>query len=117
MNKPLNQAAVLEELHHFIAGKEVAGRSGRSGEVFNPALGIIKARVPFASEAEVAAAVDAAQQALPGWASTPPLRRARVMFRFKELLDQHATQLAEIITREHGKVLSDAKGEVTRGIE
>ena len=117
MNKPLNQAAVLEELHHFIGGKDVAGTSGRSAEVFNPALGSVKARVPFASEAEVSAAVDAAQKALPGWAATPPLRRARVMFRFKELLDQHAEQLAAIITSEHGKVLSDARGEVTRGIE
>jgi malonate-semialdehyde dehydrogenase (acetylating) / methylmalonate-semialdehyde dehydrogenase len=117
VNKPLNQAAVLEELHHYIGGQEVAGRSGRSGEVFNPALGTVKARVPFASEEEVGAAVEAATKAFPGWAATPPLRRARVMFRFKELLDQHATQLAEIITSEHGKVLSDAKGEVTRGVE
>ncbi len=117
MNKPLNQAAVLEEIHHYIDGKEVAGRSGHFGDVFNPALGSVKARVPFATEAEVSAAVEAAHKALPGWAATPPLRRARVMFRFKELLDQHAAQLAEIITSEHGKVLSDAKGEVTRGVE
>jgi malonate-semialdehyde dehydrogenase (acetylating)/methylmalonate-semialdehyde dehydrogenase len=117
VNKPLTQASVLEELHHYIGGTEVAGRSGRFGDVFNPALGSAKARVPFATEAEVSAAVDAAHKALPGWAATPPLRRARVMFRFKELLDANADKLAAIITSEHGKVLSDAKGEVTRGIE
>ncbi|MEO8005416.1 MAG: CoA-acylating methylmalonate-semialdehyde dehydrogenase [Betaproteobacteria bacterium] len=117
MNKPLNPSAVVEELRHYLGGAEVAGRSNRFGDVFNPALGSVKARVPFASEAEVSAAVEAAQKAFPAWAATPPLRRARVMFKFKELLDQHANELAEIITTEHGKVLSDAKGEVTRGVE
>ena len=117
MNKPLNASAVLAEIHHFIGGAEVAGKSGRHGDVYNPALGIVKARVPFASEAEVSAAVEAAQKAFPAWAATPPLRRARVMFKFKELLDAHADKLAAIITSEHGKVLSDARGEVTRGIE
>jgi malonate-semialdehyde dehydrogenase (acetylating)/methylmalonate-semialdehyde dehydrogenase len=117
MNKPLNPSTVVEELRHYIGGTEVAGRSNRFGDVFNPAHGSVKARVPFASEAEVSAAVEAAHKAFPAWAATPPLRRARVMFKFKELLDQHAGELAEIITSEHGKVLSDAKGEVTRGIE
>ena len=117
MNKPLNPSAVVEELRHYIGGSEVAGRSNRFGDVFNPALGSVKARVPFANEAEVSTAVEAAQKAFPAWAATPPLRRARVMFKFKELLDQHAGELAEIITSEHGKVLSDAKGEVTRGVE
>jgi len=105
MNKPLNQASVLKEIHHFIGGREIAGSSGRFGDVFNPALGQAAARVPFASESEVAAAVGAAHKALPAWAATPPLRRARVMFKFKELLDQHADALAAIITSEHGKVL------------
>ena len=117
MNKPLNPAVVIEELRHYIGGAEVAGSSGRHGDVYNPALGSVKARVPFASETEVATAVDAAHKAFPAWAATPPLRRARVMFKFKELLDAHADNLAAIITSEHGKVLSDAKGEVTRGIE
>ncbi|HVY06866.1 MAG TPA: CoA-acylating methylmalonate-semialdehyde dehydrogenase [Burkholderiales bacterium] len=107
----------MEEIRHYIHGKDVAGTSGRFGDVFNPALGSVKARVPFATEAEVSAAVESAQKALPGWAATPPLRRARVMFRFKELIDQNADKIAEIITSEHGKVLSDAKGEVTRGLE
>ncbi len=117
MNKPLNQASVLKEIHHFIGGRETAGQSGRFGDVFNPALGQAAARAPFASESEVGAAVEAAHKAFPAWAATPPLRRARVMFKFKELLDQHADALAAIVTSEHGKVLSDAKGEVTRGIE
>src|SRR5258706_1324608 len=117
MNKPLSQASVLKEIHHFIGGAEVAGQSGCFGDVFKPALGQATARVPFASEAEVSAAVEAAQKAFPAWAATPPLRRARVMFKFKELLDAHADKLAAIVTSEHGKVLSDAKGEVTRGIE
>ena len=113
MNKPLNPSIVVEELRHYVGGAEVAGSSGRHGDVYNPALGSVKARVPFASETEVAAAVEAAQKAFPAWAATPPLRRARVMFKFKELLDTHAEKLAAIITSEHGKVLSDAKGEVT----
>jgi len=117
VNKPLNQAAVLEELHHYIGGTEIAGSSGRYGDIYNQALGSVKARVPFATAAEVSAAVDAAQKAFPAWAATPPLRRGRVMFRFKELLDAHADKLAAIVTSEHGKVLSDARGEVTRGIE
>ena len=117
MNKPLNQASVLAEIHHFIGGAEVAGKSGRHGDVYNPALGSVAACVPLASEAEVSAAVEAAQKAFPAWAATPPLRRARIMFKFKELLDAHADKLAAIVTSEHGKVLSDARGEVTRGIE
>ena len=98
MNKPLDQASVLKEIHHFIGGREVAGQSARFGDVFNPALGQATARAPFASAAEVAAAVDVAHQAFPAWAATPPLRRARVMFKFKELLDSHADRLAAIIT-------------------
>ena len=117
MNKPLNQSSVLKEIPHFVSGQEVPGGSGRHGDVFNPAEGRIAARVPFASEGEVSAAVAAAHKAFPDWAATPPLRRARVMFKFKELLDRHAEDLAAIITREHGKVLSDARGEVTRGVE
>jgi malonate-semialdehyde dehydrogenase (acetylating) / methylmalonate-semialdehyde dehydrogenase len=117
MNKPLDQASVLKEIPHFINGREVSGTSGRHGDVFNPAEGRVAARVPFAAATEVAVAVEAAQKAFPDWAATPPLRRARVMFKFKELLDRHGDELAAIITREHGKVLSDAKGEVTRGME
>jgi malonate-semialdehyde dehydrogenase (acetylating)/methylmalonate-semialdehyde dehydrogenase len=117
MNQPANDALRVKELSHFINGAEVRGQSNRFGDVFNPALGEVSARVPLASETEVNATVNAASLAFPKWAATPPLRRARVMFKFKELLDRHAGDLAAIITSEHGKVLSDALGEVTRGIE
>jgi malonate-semialdehyde dehydrogenase (acetylating)/methylmalonate-semialdehyde dehydrogenase len=105
------------ELAHFIGGRKVAGKSGRSGEVFNPATGEVAARVPFASASEMDAAVASAARAFPDWAATPPLRRARVLFKFKELVEAHADELSRIITAEHGKVLSDAKGSLTRGLE
>jgi malonate-semialdehyde dehydrogenase (acetylating)/methylmalonate-semialdehyde dehydrogenase len=111
-----NDTAVRNITHH-VGGKAQPGTSGRVGDVFNPALGKVQARVPLASAAEVGAAVAAARAAFPAWSETPALKRARILFKFKELLDAHADELAEIITREHGKVLSDAKGEVTRGIE
>jgi len=106
-----------EEIHHFIDGRKVAGKNGRSGPVYNPATGKESARVAFASAAEVDEAVRAARAAFPGWARTPPLRRARIMNRFLRLLEENAEALAKIISAEHGKVLSDARGEVTRGIE
>ncbi|WP_328286363.1 CoA-acylating methylmalonate-semialdehyde dehydrogenase [Phreatobacter sp. AB_2022a] len=102
---------------HWINGQAVAGTTGRTSDVYNPATGAVGARVALASPAAVDAAVAAAKAAFPAWSETPPLRRARILFKFKELLDQHHDRLAEIITREHGKVFSDAKGEVTRGIE
>jgi malonate-semialdehyde dehydrogenase (acetylating)/methylmalonate-semialdehyde dehydrogenase len=111
-----NDTAVRPIPHH-VGGKAQPGTSGRAGDVFNPATGKVQARVPLASTAEVGAAVAAARAAFPAWAETPALKRARILFKFKELLDKHADELAEIITREHGKVLSDARGEVTRGIE
>ena len=108
---------MTETLSHFIQGRKVAGDGGRHGEVFDPATGAVSAHVPLASASDVRSAVDAAAAAFPAWAETTPLNRARVMFRFKELLERHATDLARIITSEHGKVLSDARGEVTRGLE
>jgi malonate-semialdehyde dehydrogenase (acetylating)/methylmalonate-semialdehyde dehydrogenase len=107
----------VREIHHYINGAETAGTSGRYGDVFDPAQGSVAARVALASTAEVDAAVAAARAALPAWSEMPPLRRARILFAFKSLLDAHAREIAEILTREHGKVLSDAMGEVTRGIE
>jgi malonate-semialdehyde dehydrogenase (acetylating)/methylmalonate-semialdehyde dehydrogenase len=104
-------------LGHFIGGVPVSPNAGRSGPVFNPATGVQSARVSFASADETRAAIRIARQALPAWAATAPLQRARVMFRFKALLDEHADELARIITSEHGKVFSDARGEVTRGME
>jgi malonate-semialdehyde dehydrogenase (acetylating) / methylmalonate-semialdehyde dehydrogenase len=110
-------SAPLEALPHYINGKTVAGKSGRFGDVYNPAQGRVSKRVAFASKSEVGDAVEAAHAAFPKWAAMPPLRRARVMMRFRELLERDINRLAAIITSEHGKVLSDAKGEMTRGIE
>ncbi|BBK41623.1 methylmalonate-semialdehyde dehydrogenase (acylating) [Allostella vacuolata] len=104
-------------LTHWIAGKPAEGRSGRFGDVFNPATGEQTARVPLATAEEVDAAVAVATKAAAGWAATPPLRRARVMFKFKEILERNKGVLARAITLEHGKVLSDAEGEVIRGTE
>jgi CheY-like chemotaxis protein len=104
-------------LGHFIDGQDVAGAGGRAGEVFDPATGAVAATVALASTAEVAAAVDAAQRAFPAWAATTPLNRARILFKFKELLARDADAIAAAITREHGKLPSDARGELTRGME
>ncbi|HET8998005.1 MAG TPA: CoA-acylating methylmalonate-semialdehyde dehydrogenase [Acetobacteraceae bacterium] len=107
----------MREIGHFIGGKPVAGTSGRFGDVFNPASGELSARVALAGADEVNKAVAAAAAAWPAWANTPPLRRARVMFKLKDLLERDRRQFSEIITAEHGKVLSDADGEVQRGLE
>jgi len=108
---------MTETVNHFINGKIVAGTSGRFGDVFNPATGERSRRVALADAGEVDVAVKAASAAFPDWAATPPLTRARVLFRFRELLDRHADEFARIVTDEHGKVLSDAKGSVQRGLE
>ncbi|PWV73786.1 CoA-acylating methylmalonate-semialdehyde dehydrogenase [Halomonas sp. A11-A] len=102
---------------HYINGQMNAGESGQSKEVFNPATGQVTGRVALASRADVDTAVAAAAAAFPAWADTPPIRRARVMFKFLELLNAHKDELAEAITREHGKVFTDAQGEVARGID
>jgi len=102
---------------HFINGVAVISPSGRRQDVFNPATGAVSARVALASTDEVNGAVAAADAAAPAWADTAPLRRARILSRFKELIEKHKADLAAAITREHGKVLSDARGEVTRGME
>jgi malonate-semialdehyde dehydrogenase (acetylating) / methylmalonate-semialdehyde dehydrogenase len=109
--------ADMREIGHFIGGKPVAGSSGRFGDVYDPAAGEFTARVALADAAEVNRAAVAAAAAWPAWAATPPLRRARVMFKLKELLERDRRELSAIITAEHGKVLSDADGEVQRGLE
>ena len=106
-----------ETIHHMIGGKPVKGANGRFGEVDDPATGEIVARVPFAGADLVDEAVSAATKALPDWAATPPLTRARVMFRFKELIETNMDRLAAAVTAEHGKVIEDAKGSITRGLE
>lgn len=107
----------LPVLRHWIGGKAVPDLSGRRGDVFDPATGRVQARVPFADAVELDAAVQAAKAAFPAWAAWPALRRARCLFRLKQLIEQRADDLAAIITREHGKVLDDARGEVQRGLE
>ena len=100
----------------FIGGHEVAGK-GRTAPVFNPATGEQTASVSLASTAEVNEAIAVARKAFPAWASTPPLRRARILNKFLGILDARTDELAAVITSEHGKVLSDAKGEIQRGAE
>jgi len=102
---------------HFIHGRNVSGDSQRASDVFNPATGLVTGRVPLASKADVESAIASAQAAFPAWAATTPLNRARVLFKYKELLEKHADEIALAITLEHGKVFSDAKGELTRGLE
>jgi len=104
-------------IHHFINGQRSEGASGSAQDVFNPATGQVTGRVALASAADVDTAVQAAQAAFPAWADTPPIRRARVMFKFLELLNANKDALAEAITKEHGKVFTDAQGEVARGID
>ena len=102
---------------HHINGSPVAGQGQRTQPVTNPATGAVTAQVALASVQDVNTAVAAAQAAFPAWADAPPLRRARVMFKFLELLHQHKDALAHAITAEHGKVFTDAQGEVARGID
>jgi malonate-semialdehyde dehydrogenase (acetylating)/methylmalonate-semialdehyde dehydrogenase len=108
--------AAQETVGHFINGRKVADQ-GRSQDVFNPATGQVVRQVALASKLTVEAAITAAEAAFPAWRNTPPLKRARIMFRFKELLDQNADWVAALITEEHGKVLNDALGEFQRGVE
>ena len=105
------------DVGHYIAGAVTPGSGSRRQPVYNPATGVAARQVLLGTEADVAAAVVAAKAAQPGWADWAPIRRARVMQKFLELLNQHRDTLAAIITSEHGKVFSDAQGEVTRGIE
>jgi malonate-semialdehyde dehydrogenase (acetylating)/methylmalonate-semialdehyde dehydrogenase len=107
----------MREIGHFIGGELVAGTSGKFGDVYNPAAGEVQARVALADASEVNKAVAVAAAAFPAWAATSPLRRARVMFRLRDLLERDRKELSAIITAEHGKVLSDADGEVQRGLE
>ena len=107
----------LPVVPHWIGGAAVAGSSRRTGEVFDPALGVATRRVPLADQADVDAAVAAAKAAYPAWRDLSLARRQAIMFRFRELLEARKGELAEIITAEHGKVLSDALGEISRGQE
>jgi len=107
----------MKRISHHIGGKPVTGESGRTGKVFNPATGEVQAEVDFASAAEVDGAVQAALDAFPAWRATALSRRSEIMFAFRELVDQHRLDIANLLTAEHGKVVSDAMGEVARGLE
>jgi malonate-semialdehyde dehydrogenase (acetylating)/methylmalonate-semialdehyde dehydrogenase len=107
----------MEQIGHFIGGKRVDGTSGRTANVFNPATGEVQAQVALASADEMRAAVEDAKAAQPAWAATNPQRRARVMMKFVELLNRDMDKLAEALSREHGKTVPDARGDVQRGLE
>ncbi|MCX7323301.1 MAG: CoA-acylating methylmalonate-semialdehyde dehydrogenase [Hyphomicrobiales bacterium] len=102
---------------HFIGGKHVAGTSGRFADVYQPMDGTVRGTVALASVAELTAAVANAKQAQPGWAATNPQRRARVLMKFLDLVAQNTNELADILAREHGKTIPDAKGDIQRGVE
>src|SRR5688500_17690795 len=107
----------MKDIKHWINGKSWERPAERSGDVFDPASGDKTGRVAFASPADVDAAVRAAKDALPGWRDASLAKRTKTMFAFRELLEKHKKELAFILTSEHGKVSSDALGEVNRGLE
>ncbi len=107
----------ITRIDHYINGQPTANTSGRQQDVYNPATGSVSGQVGLADADQVAAAVAAAQAAFPAWADMPPIRRARMMNRFLGLLNEHKDELARAITLEHGKVFTDARGEVERGID
>ncbi|MBJ7317319.1 MAG: CoA-acylating methylmalonate-semialdehyde dehydrogenase [Brevundimonas sp.] len=108
---------MVRDIRHFIDGVAFDGASGRFGDVFDPNTGQVQARVQLATTAEVDRAVQAAQNAFDGWASTNPQRRARVMFDFKRLVEARMDELAELLSSEHGKVIADSRGDIQRGLE
>ena len=107
----------VKELTHFIGGQHVKGTSGRFTDAYQPMTGDVISRVPLASKAEVRAAVENALAAQPAWGATNPQRRARVMMKFVELLNRDMDSLADLLAREHGKTVLDAKGDIQRGLE
>ncbi|HEX7196410.1 MAG TPA: CoA-acylating methylmalonate-semialdehyde dehydrogenase [Candidatus Limnocylindria bacterium] len=110
-------ATELERVNHWINGARVAGTSGRNGPVYNPAKGEVARQVDFASVEEVDAAVAAAHEAFPAWRATSISKRTEILFRIRNLVDTHREEIAAHLTREHGKVRTDALGEVARGLE
>src|SRR5581483_2169279 len=114
MTETIEAPAALRQINHWIGGRSVAGTSGRKGPVFNPALGRQSGEVDFATVEEVDAA---AQAAFVTWREVSLAKRAEIFFRIRELVHERRDEMARILTSEHGKVLSDATGEVTRGLE
>jgi malonate-semialdehyde dehydrogenase (acetylating)/methylmalonate-semialdehyde dehydrogenase len=107
----------MRELSHFIGGRRVKGESGRFGDIYNPAIGEVQARVPFANRVEMRSAVETAGKAFLEWSRVNPQRRARVMFNFKALVEKNMDELAHLLSSEHGKVLADSRGDIQRGLE
>jgi malonate-semialdehyde dehydrogenase (acetylating)/methylmalonate-semialdehyde dehydrogenase len=114
---PSAGSGATERIHHWIGGRSLTGESGRSGPVYNPATGALAREVDFASVEEVDAAVRAAAAAFPAWRATSLSKRSEILFRIRNLADQHRADIAALLTAEHGKVPSDALGEVARGLE
>src|SRR5437868_13582324 len=107
----------MRQIGHFIGGKERAGTSGRSGDIFNPNTGEVQAKIGFASKAEVEQAIANAEAAQVAWAATNAQRRARVLFKFLELAQKEFDALAKLLSSEHGKTVADSKGDIQRGLE
>ena len=107
----------MKTIGHFINGAHVVGKSGRSADVFNPATGEISAKIAVADADDLETAIQSAAAAQPGWAATNPQRRARVFFRFVDLINTHMDELAELLSVEHGKTIEDSKGDIVRGME
>ena len=107
----------MRNIEHLIAGSTWSGGSERTADVFNPALGKPIAKVRLADESDINHVVEVARAAQPAWGRTPPAKRASVMFAFRDLMNKHVDELAEMLSQEHGKTLADAKGELARGIE
>src|SRR5262245_56308407 len=114
---PVEKRTGVTRISHWINGASVAGESGRSGPVYNPATGRQTGAVDFATEAELDKAVQAAKAAFESWRTMSLAKRAELFFRIRELLHERREEVAKILTQEHGKVFSDALGEVTRGLE
>ena len=107
----------MDLIEHFVSGKKFSGNSKNTGKVFNPATGEQSAEVKLASSDDLNKAVESAINAFESWSNKPPLQRARVMFKFKELIEKNSDELTQLILSEHGKVYEDAKGSLTRGLE
>ena len=105
------------QINHWIEGKVEIGESGHFGDVFDPSTGMVQAKVSLANADEVNKAVKNSLKSFEAWSATPPIKRARVMFKFRELLENNLKDLAKIVTSEHGKILTDAEGSIIRGME
>src|ERR671930_1101659 len=117
MTETIEAPAAVKPINHWIGGRTVEGESGRSGPVYNPAKGIQTGAVDFATAEEIDRAVQAAKEAFPAWRATSLSKKSAILFRIRQLVFDHKDDIARILTAEHGKVFSDAQGEVARGLE